>query len=88
MKRNLIDVIDQMIDVIPKNNNHLISQLRDIQDSQKFRAPEDMIGWQNVNEILNKFNFNKHTPEWQLEICSIFSTIPLYQIKNEFKDIE
>jgi hypothetical protein len=42
--RNLIDVINEMLKVVPKKEEYIISCLKDIQDSQKCRAPEDMIG--------------------------------------------
>lgn len=43
--RNLINVINEMLSVIPSKEKDLIRTLEDIQDSQRFRAPEDMIGW-------------------------------------------
>lgn len=43
--RNLIDVINQMLLVVPKSERQIINELLDIIDSQKYRAPEDMIGW-------------------------------------------
>lgn len=42
--RNLIDVINQLLSVVPKSEKQIRNELLDIQDSQKFRAPEDMIG--------------------------------------------
>ncbi len=81
--RNLIDVIDQLLSVVPKSEKQIRNELLDIQDSQKFRAPEDMIGWYQVTEILQNFTLNKTTPLWQLEMCSIFSTQPLEKIKRE-----
>ena len=42
MDRNLIDDINEMLSVIPKNETDIITTLVDIQDSQRVRAPEDM----------------------------------------------
>ena len=42
--RNLINVIEEMISVVPIDENNIILYLTDIKESQKFRAPEDMIG--------------------------------------------
>ena len=53
--RNLIDVINEMLTVVPKKDKQIISYLKDIQDSQKYRAPEDMIGWYQVSEMLQEF---------------------------------
>lgn len=86
--RNLIDVINQLLSVIPKSEEQIRNELLDIQDSQKFRAPEDMIGWYQVSEILQNFTFNKTTPSWQLKMCSIFSTQPLEEIKREIYQYE
>lgn len=81
--RNLIDVINEMLEVVPKGQEQIISYLKDIQDSQKYRAPEDMIGWYQISELLQGFEFNKKTPIWQLKMCSIFSTQPLEKILKE-----
>lgn len=84
--RNLIDVIDEMISVIPKNKIHLILFLEDIKESQRVRAPEDMtVWWQISNKLdimLNKYNCSEtlklilkpleYIPE--LEITSVNGT--------------
>lgn len=81
--RNLIYVINEMLTVVPKKEKQIISYLKDIQDSQKYRAPEDMIGWYQVSEMLQGFEYNKKTPMWKLELCSIFSTQPMEEILRE-----
>ena len=83
--RNLIDVINEMLKVVPKKEKQIISYLEDIQESQKYRAPEDMIGWYQVSELLETFEFNKKTPMWKLEMCSIFSTQPIEEILSEIE---
>ena len=67
--RNLIDVINQMLSVVPKTEKQIRNELLDIQESQRCRAPEDMIGWYQVSDILQRFIFNKKTPRWKLEMC-------------------
>lgn len=81
--RNLIDVINQMLSVVPKSEEQIRIELLDIQESQRCRAPEDMIGWYQVSDILQGFTFNKKTPRWKLEMCSIFSTQPMEEIEKE-----
>lgn len=95
--RNLSDVIDEMISVIPKNKIHLILFFEDIKESQKVRAPEDMTGWWQIsNELdrmLNKYNYSEtlklmlkpleYIPEWKLNLISIFTTQPLDEIKKD-----
>jgi hypothetical protein len=95
--RNLSDVIDEMISVIPKNKIHLILFFEDIKESQKVRAPEDMTGWWQISneldKMLNKYNYSKilklmlkpleYIPEWKLNLISIFTTQPLDEIKKD-----
>lgn len=85
MNRNLIDVINEMLFVVPKKETDIITTLVDIRESQRVRAPEDMLGWQCVSDLLNTFTFNKHTPEWKMEMCSIFSMQPIDEIKKYCK---
>ena len=80
--RNLIDVIEQLLSVVPEKEEQIRYELLDIQDSQKFRAPEDMIGWYQVSNMLQTFSFDKKIPRWQMEMGSIFSTQPIEEIEN------
>ena len=83
--RSLIKVIDEMLAVIPPKETYLIASLKDIQDSQRYRAPEDMLGWQCVSEELQALNIKKRSPEWKFKICSILSTMTVDEIKEELK---
>lgn len=85
--RNLIDVINEMLKVVPKKEKQIISYLEDIQESQKCRAPEDMIGWYQVSEMLQEFEYNKKTPMWKLEMCSIFSTQPMEEFLEILREL-
>ena len=91
--RNLIDVIDEMLSVIPIKEKMLIAFFKDVKESQKVRAPEDMTGWWEISDelgiMLNEFDdipkLLRRTliPEWKLKLFSIFSTQSLDEIKNE-----
>ena len=85
--RKLIDVIDEILVVVPKSRKDIIESLIDIQDSQQYRAPEDMLGWYCVKEILDGFEYNNKTPKWQLKMLSIFTTTPLDVIEEKIKNI-
>lgn len=74
-----------MLKVIPEKEERLILSLKDIQDSQRYRAPEDMLGWQLVSEELQYLNLNSRSAKWKFEICSIFSTMSVDEIKAELK---
>lgn len=75
-----------MLRVIPEKETTLIYSLKDIQDSQKYRAPEDMLGWQLVSEELQNLNLNLRSAKWKFEICSIFSTLTIDEIKAELRN--
>lgn len=81
--RNLIEIIDKMLLIIPNEEESLRTSLIDIQDSQQYRAPEDMIGWYQIKEFLDNFEWNLETPEWKLQMCSIFTTQPVENIKKD-----
>ena len=81
-KRNLIEIIDKMLLIIPNEEESLRTSLIDIQDSQRLRAPEDMIGWYQVKEFLENFEWELKTPEWKLQMCSIFTTQSVENIKK------
>ena len=93
MMRNLIDVIDEMLSVIPEKERDLISFFEDVKESQRVRAPEDMTGWWEISDelgiMLNEFDDIPKLlrriliPEWKLKLFSIFSTQSLDEIKNE-----
>lgn len=93
MMRKLIDVIDEMLSVIPEKERGLISFFEDVKESQRVRAPEDMTGWFEISNelgyILNeiedipKFLRRIKIPVWKLKLFSIFSTQSLDEIKNE-----
>ena len=91
--RNLIDVIDEMLSVIPIKEKMLIAFLKDIKESQRVRAPEDMTGWWEISDelgrMLNEFDDIPKLlrriliPEWKLKLFSVFSTQSLDEIKND-----
>ena len=84
--RDLITLIDEMLREIPKKEEYLIAALEDIQDSQMYRAPEDMLGWELVSEQLQNLNMTPRSPMWKYKICSIFSTMSIEEIKKEVKE--
>ena len=93
MMRKLIDVIDEMLSVIPEKERDLIAFFKDVKESQRVRAPEDMTGWWEISDelgiMLNEFDDIPKLlrriliPEWKLKLFSIFSTQSLDEIKNE-----
>lgn len=98
--RNLINVIDEMLSVIPKNEISLIVFLEDVKESQRVRAPEDMTGWWEISKKLDRmlYKYDKlpytlrimskpllTPPEWKLKLHSIFCNKSL---EESLKEIE
>jgi hypothetical protein len=98
--RNLINVIDEMLSVIPKNEISLIVFLEDVKESQRVRAPEDMTGWWEISKELDRmlYKYDKlpetlrkmlkpllTPPDWQLKLCSIFTTKSLEKTLEEIE---
>ena len=84
--RNLIALIDEMLAEIPPTEKHLIESLKDIQDSQRYRGPEDMLGWMMVSEELQNLNLKPESENWKYKICSIFSTMTVEEIKKHINN--
>lgn len=98
--RNLIDVIDEMLSVIPKNEISLIYFLEEVKESQRVRAPEDMTGWWEISKKLDRmlYKYDKFPyilrimskplltpPEWKLKLYSIFTTKSLEESLEEIE---
>jgi hypothetical protein len=84
--RNLVTLIDEMLAEIPSKEKYLIESLKDIQDSQRCRAPEDMLGWTMVSEELQNLNLKPESENWKYKICSIFSTMTVEEIKEHINN--
>lgn len=83
--RNLKDVINEMLKVIPKDEINLIDALKDIRNNQIYRAPEDTVGWELVSEELQLIDLNFNSEYWKFKIFSIFSTMSIEDIKKELQ---
>ena len=81
--RNLKDVINEMLNVIPEDEIYLISALTEIRNDQIYRAPEDTVGWELVSEELESIGLNLDSEYWKFKILSIFSTMSIEDIKKE-----
>lgn len=81
--RNLKDVINEMLKVIPEDEINLIDALKDIRNDQIYRAPEDTIGWELVSEELELIDLDLDSEYWKFKIFSIFSTMSIEDIKKE-----
>lgn len=78
--RNLIDVIDEMLKVIPESEEALRNELEYHKDSQAYRAPEDMIQWKLTHASLANAIFPVKE-DWQWEVWSVWSTKSIEELK-------
>lgn len=81
--RNLKDVINEMLKVIPEDEINLIDALKSIRNDQIYRAPEDTVGWELVSEELELIDLDLDSEYWKFKIFSIFSTMSIEDIKKE-----
>ena len=83
MNRNLSNIIQQMIDEIPFDEQDFINNLKDNQSSVSCVAPELISMWWNeIHETLWNFIPEKPNKEWQFKILSIFSTKTVEELKE------
>jgi hypothetical protein len=81
--RDLKDVINKMLRVIPDKEVFLIKTLEKIKQDQIYRAPEDTVGWELVSEELQLIPLNSNSEYWKFRLFSIFSTMSIEDIKKE-----
>ena len=73
--RNVIEVIDQMLAVIPPEHDELRVQLEWAQRDASYKAPEQMRAqWQMVGELLEAL-IGEPTLEWEKNVASIFNDV-------------
>lgn len=85
--RNLINVIDDMLDVVPKHNTELIEELERIKHDQIYRtAPESMVRWEEVSYVLMDY-IPIPKEEWEFKVLSIWSTKSIEELKEYAKTL-
>lgn len=73
--RNLSDVVDQMLEVIPTENESLINRLKAAKQSSLFAAPEmQSVFW---NECFTSLvsEIGEPVEDWQKKVAAIFSGV-------------
>lgn len=82
--RNLVDVINEMVESIPESETDLIEELERIKSDQiQWTAPENMVRWEEVSYALQDYLYNPQpTKEWEYVVLSIWSTKSVEEIKK------
>lgn len=71
--RNLIKVIDEMLEVIPDTETDLIAQLRSVQKSARYAAPEMAGYWWRIGEDALMRTVPNPTDGWQKRMAAIWN---------------
>lgn len=79
-RRDCVKVIEEMLLHIPNDQTELIEDLEWNKNDASYKAPEDNLQWLRTGETLEK-HILKPTEEWEWKIISIFSTIPIDDLK-------
>ena len=85
--RNCCEVIREIISYVPLNKMDLIKDLEWNYNDAIYKAPEETKQWFNLQETLME-HITVPKEEWEFQIYSIFSTVPIEDIKNEIKKHE
>lgn len=73
--RNLSDVVDKMLEVIPVENESLINQIKAARQSSLFAAPEmQSVFWNECASALIS-EIGEPVVEWQKQVAAIFSGV-------------
>ena len=86
MKRECAEVIKQMLEIVPKENQPLIDDLMWYYNDASYKAPEDIIQWERTSDTLKKHMVNPKE-DWEFQVLSIFSTVSFEEIKEYYKPI-
>jgi len=87
--RDLTNVINDIIEVIPKSKECIVSTLEDIKDSVGFSAPELMyMWWEETHDALIDCISENPTEDWEYQAWSIFTTKSVEELKDIFSNIK
>jgi hypothetical protein len=83
--RNILDVMDQMQAAMPPDvaaDNK--AAFDDVESSVRYSAPEQMrIRWVQLQGVVTSIVGNIPTEDWHFEVLSIWSTLPVAQIRAD-----
>lgn len=83
-RRNCGIVINNMLNHIPYTESKLRKALEWNRDDAAYKAPEETIQWERTQHTLMEYMPNPEE-EWQFKVLSIFTTVPIEELKLNFK---
>ena len=88
--RDLVSVIDSLIEVVPEDSKELRNELNKRRDSVMCAAPELMSMWwtEVYNDLFEHcyFQYMEDYKDWHINVWSIFTGKPIDQLKQEMKE--
>ena len=88
VRRNCCAVIRQMIEKIPPEKTELIKDLEWNYEDASYKAPEETIQWYRTMETITKHFAPKPVEEWEFEMLSIWTDLPIEQVKKMAEEEE
>lgn len=82
--RDCVKIIQSMLDLIPEDEEELREALEWNKNDASYKAPEETIQWERTSQTLQEY-ITIPTEDWEFEILSIFSTIPVEEIRKQVK---
>ena len=83
-RRNCLEVIEQMLQIIPLDERLFRSALEWNKADSFYTPPEETIQWERTGSTLRNY-IPVPKKEWEFQILSIFSTIPIEELKESLK---
>jgi hypothetical protein len=80
--RNIRVVIGKMIEAIPETEGAFIKRLHKLADDSVYQPPESNLYWFKLQDCLVHYMGIMPTEDWQWQVCSIFSTKSIEELKG------
>jgi hypothetical protein len=83
--RNIVEVINQIITVVPLQEPDLIRKLEKLTEDSWYQAPESNLYWFKLHDVLMGYIDYKNIQNlWEFQVFSIFSTMRLEEVIENY----
>jgi len=83
--RNQISVVNEILKEIPDSEVDFINDLLHLRDGFLYKAPEEKkLCFDLISDIIFNYLYKPPKHDWQFKVLSIFSTLPVNRIKEDF----
>ena len=83
MARNIVDVINTLLCIVPTDEQWFINELNSIKESAFYAAPEAAhLGWQRLTEsMMEAYGASFPTKDWEFNVTAIISTVQIDELR-------